>query len=233
MKELEPIMKYRMDQMESKAYKIALMWQEECRREIPGEAYARISPRTDPRKSTLFKYCFKLARETSGIIPEADLALYIRAQIQVLKGVRDGEVHALIEPHCLVGDKAWKRWKMWKAKYDRKMSVPAGNPAAPLKPSEGKIRAEISSTLDFLSRMGCLDLESMTCRREDVVRWIRGGEVSCFWAVLSPWASKVLEDPSKIGFDHVYYRSATSPGTELYFREKFAHEFGSEACQKA
>lgn len=233
MKDLEPIMKYRMDPTESKAYKIALMWQEECRREIPGEPYAKISPKSDPRKSTLFKYCFKLARETSGIIPEADLCLYVRAQIQVLKGIKDGDVHALIEPHCLVGDKAWRRWKVWKARYDKRMAIPAGNPEAPPKPSEGKIRAEISSAFDFLSKMGCLDFDALSGRKDDLPRWIRGGEVSCFWAVLSPWARKVLGDPSGVGFDHVYYRSAVSPQTELYFREKFAHEFKENKCQRA
>lgn len=233
MKELEPIIKYRMDAMESKAYKIALMWQDECRREIPGEPHARISPKSDPRKTTLFKYCFKLARETSGILAEPDLLLYVRAQIQILKDIKDGDVHALIEPHCLVGDKAWRRWKVWKARYDKKMSIPAGNPAAPPKPSEGKIRAEISSTLDFLSRMGCLDLDSMYGRKDDLVRWIRGGEVSCFWAVLSPWARKVLGEHAEVGFDHVYYRSATSPDTEAHFREVFAHEFKEKGCQRA
>ena len=42
MKELEPIIKYRMDSWEAKAYKIALLWEEECQREIPNEKFVKL-----------------------------------------------------------------------------------------------------------------------------------------------------------------------------------------------
>lgn len=225
MRELEPIIKYRMDPMESKAYKIALMWEEECQRELPGESYARVKAGADPRKTALFKYCFKLARETSGIVADSDMRLYIRAQVQVLKSIRDGKVHALIEPHCLVGDKAWRRWKLWKSRYDRKLRRPECPSEAYIRPSEGKIRADISSTLEFLSKMGCLDFESLSSRSADIGRWINGGEVSCFWVVLSPWARKILGDPSKLDIDYLYYRSSLTPESERFFRDAFKHEF--------
>jgi len=64
MTDLELIIKYKMNDMESKAYKIALIWQEECRKEIPNEQYIRLKKNSDPRKSILFKHCYKLAKET-------------------------------------------------------------------------------------------------------------------------------------------------------------------------
>jgi hypothetical protein len=233
MRELEPIMRYRMDRVESTAYKIALLWQDECRREIPKEPYARLATNSDPRKSMLFKYCFKLAKETSGILADRDVHLYIRAQIQVLKSINDGKVHALIEPHCLVGDKAWKRWKIWKARYDKAMSKPLPSPSAPIAPSEGKAKSDLSSSLDFLKKRGCDEADAFKEKAGEVRAWIESGEVSRFYAVLSPWVRNFVGDASSMEFDHQYYRASVTPEIERFFREKFDHEFRreKEACR--
>lgn len=234
MRELEPIIKYKMDPVEAKAYKIALIWQDECRREISGEPYAKLNNKSDPRKSLLFKYCFKMAKETSGILSDQNIQLYIRSQIQVLKSITDGRVHAMIEPHCLVGDKAWRRWKLWKSRHDRKMARPLSSSEVDVKPTEGKMKAEIASTMDFMSRNGCTDEEEFTRRIGEVQKWINSGEVSCFWVVLSPWITRAFEHPSKLDFDYFYYRSAITPKVEEFFRECFGHEFekGNKACQR-
>lgn len=229
MRDLEPIIRYRMDQVETKAYKIALMWQDECQREIPSEPYAKISPGTDPRKSLLFKYCFKLARETSGIVPDRDIQLYIRAQIQVLKSINDGKVHALIDPHCLVGDKAWKRWKFWKSRYDKAISNPSSSPAGQIRQSEGKAKSDLESTLDLLVGRGCTDPDSFQARSSEVALWIKTGELSSFYAVLSPWVRRFVGDPLSMDFDYHYYRASTTPEIERFFRERFVHEFDREA----
>lgn len=228
MKELEPIIRYRMDATESKAYKIALMWEDECRREIPGEQYARIKSGSDPRKSLLFKYCFKLARETKGIVSDPDLQLYIRSQIQILKSINDGTVHALIEPHCLVGDKAWKRWKLWKYRYDKTLRRPPGSDQMSIRATEGKIKADLASTLEFLRGKGISTFSEMEARRDDLRRWCNMGEVSCFYLVMSPWARRLFGDLSALEFDHVYHRASVTPAVEQHFRETFAHEFEGE-----
>jgi hypothetical protein len=234
MKELETIIRYKMDSAESKAYKIALMWEDECRRELPGESWVRLNRKADPRKSSLFKYCFKLARETKGIIPDSEIQMYVRAQIQVLKSIRHGEVHALVEPHCLVGDKAWRRWKFWKYRHDRKLGVIPTSGEMHIRTPEGKIKAEIASSLDFLTKMGCTEFDELESRREDFQRWHRCGEVSSFYVVMSPWVRKIFGDPSNLGFDHSYYRASITPSAEEYFRESFMHEFeGKNECQRA
>lgn len=235
MRDLEPILRYKMDTPESKAYKIALMWEEECAREIPGEAYSKINRKSDPRKSALFKYCYKLAKETSGIIPDSDLQLYVRAQIQVLKAIRDGSIHALIEPHCLVGEKAWKRWKMWKWRRDKKISRPLSANEIDIKTSEGKIKADLSATFDFMSRLGLLEFDSLAAQRENLKRWVSGGEVSCFYVVLSPWMQVLLPDHDDLPVDRTYHRASVTPKAEQFFRELFSHEFeGKEdKCLKA
>lgn len=235
MKELEPIIKYRMDSTESKAYKIALIWEDECRRELPGESFARIKASSDPRKSLLFKYCFKMAREMNGILADSDTRLYIRAQIQVLKSVREGQVHALIEPQCLVGDKAWRRWRMWKFKYDKKMRSPLNAGEISVSMSEGKAKAEILAARDFLERMGCSDFGTLMSRREDIPRWVKNGDVSCFYILLSPWVEEIFGRDAEFEFDRLYYRASATPSVEQLFREKFSHEFerNPRECLKA
>lgn len=228
MKELEPIIRYKMDQAEAKAYKIALIWEEECRRELNGESWVRLKKNSDPRKSLLFKYCFKLAREMKGIIPDSEIQIYVRAQIQVLKSIRHGNVHALVEPHCLVGDKAWRRWKFWKYRYDKKLGLIPTSSDMQIKTPEGKIKAEIASTLDFLTRMGCLDFKNMVAKKDDLVRWHRSGDISSFYVVMSPWMRKIFESPANLDFDHLYYRASITPDAEQYFRDSFNHEFKGE-----
>lgn len=225
MRELEPIIRYKMDSTESKAYKIALMWEDECRKEIPGESFAKIKKSADPRKSLLFKYCFKMAKEMNGIVRDSDLHLYIRAQIQVLKSIRDGQIHALIEPQCLVGDKAWRRWKMWKFKYDKKIKSPLNSNEVSISVSEGKAKAEIDASLDFLSRMECDEFEKLLEKKDHIPRWVKSGDLSCFYILLSPWIEQIFGKDAEFEFDRLYYRASTTPSVEQFFRNKFSHEF--------
>lgn len=235
MRELEPIMRYKMDSMESKAYKIALIWEDECRKELVGESFVTLKKNSDPRKSLLFKYCFKMARELNGIIRDQEIPLYIRAQIQVLKSIRDGQVHALVEPQCLVGEKAWRRWKMWKFKYDKMIKTPPNSNEVSISMSEGKAKAEIDATFEFLARMGCDDFSNLESKRDNISRWMKNGDISCFYVLLSPWVEKISEGGTEFEFDRLYYRASTTPSIERHFRERFSHEFEKKVttCLKA
>lgn len=229
MKELEPIIKYKMNPLEAKAYKIALIWEEECEREITKEQYARLAKNSDPRKSSLFKYCYKLAREISGLIKDNEIPLYIRAQIQVLKSIREGDIHALIEPHCIVGDKAWKRWKIWKWKYNKSINKPSVSESARIRTPESKILSELLATKNFLASLGDIDLNEM---KEDIPRWCKTGDLSCFYLVMSPRIKKIFGDISKLEFDHNYYRACITPYIEDFFTRTFSQEFQDYTCQK-
>jgi len=223
-----------MDSTEAKAYKIALMWEDECRRELPGESHVRLKRNSDPRKSLLFKYCFKLAREMSGILADNEISLYIRAQIQILKAIREGEIHALIEPHCLVGDKAWKRWKFWKYRYDKRLKVAPMSDEMNIRTSEGKIKAEIVSSFELLSKRGIDSAEEMKARKEELKSWIKNGEISHFYAVLSPWMRSSFDSMDDLGIDETYCSACITPSLDKFFREVFSHEFERKnaTCQK-
>lgn len=225
MRELEPILHYKMDEIEAKAYKIAIIWQDECARELPKEKYSKLNKKTDPRKTTLFKYCHKLAREMKGILDDRELPFYVRAQLQILKSIKEGEIHALIEPHCLVGEKAWKRWKVWRRKHMKGVSRILGSEEAGISASNPKMLAEISSSRDFLERKGCLDFAAYNLRKKDLDNWIRLGEISKYYVVLSPWAKKVFGDLSIFEFDDKYYMASVTPKIYEEFTSIFSHEF--------
>jgi len=224
MKDLELIIKFKMNEMEAKAYKIALIWQEECKRELPGEQFAKLRKNSDPRKSTLFKYCYKLAKETKGILKEEDINLYIRAQIQILKSIREGEIHALIEPHCLVGEKAWKRWKFWKYRFRKVIGKIPTSDEAGVSSNNSKIITEMNSDFDFLKRMDCLNFVNIKSKKEEIKRWLSCGQLSFYYATLSPWIKLIFKN-EELDFDRTYYRSCTNPQIDKFFKDKFAHEF--------
>jgi hypothetical protein len=116
--QLEAIIEYGMTPLEARAYKVMLFWHYIVRKELPGYKIGKPFQKGDPRKSALFRYCFKLVTETNGLIRPSEYKLYVTAQIQMLKAQTDGMVHAMIGPECLVGKKAWIRWAIWKRKYD-------------------------------------------------------------------------------------------------------------------
>lgn len=222
MKELEPILKYKMDNLEAKAYKIALIWEDECSKEIKNEQFVKIKKNSDPRKSTLFKYCYKLAKETKGIIEDKEIHLYVRAQIQILKSINEGQIHALIEPHCLVGEKAWKRWKFWRFVYIKKLNKICTSEDLGILSREGKVKAEIASTYEFLNNKDCLSFSNF--KNGDIKNWVSNGQISYFYIILSPWIKKVFKD-NDFEFDKVYFRSSITPSIELFFKEIFNHEY--------
>lgn len=224
MKDLEPIIKYKMTDMEAKAYKIALVWQEECRRELPKEQFVKLKANSDPRKSTLFKYCYKLAKEMKGILQDNEIPLYVRAQLQILKAIREGDVHALIEPHCLVGEKAWKRWKLWRYRYKKKLARTLGSDEIEVSAKSAKVISEIKATHSFLEKRGLLNFRTLEQNKDKMKSWISTGEVSPFYAVLSPWMTRIFGDLESLEFDKVYYRSSIDPKAEEAFNETFAHE---------
>lgn len=224
MKELEPIIKYKMNKLEAKAYKVALIWIDEFKRELPKERCIKLNKSSDPRKTNIFKYCYKLIQETKGILKDSEIQLYVRAQIQILKAIREGDIHALIEPKCLVGDKAWKRWKLWKSKYLRKLGRIQSSDELGIKTKTTKVLAEIKHAFVFLEERSLLDFDSFSKNKERIKKFINNGEISCFYALLSPWVSKLI-DLKDFDFDKVYCRSSINPKIEEFFRNMFSHEF--------
>jgi len=226
--DLEAIIKYKMNELEAKAYKFCLLWEKLVKKEFPNERHTKLRRKGDPRKSVLFKYCYKLARETKGLIPDDEYRLYITAQLHILKLQDDGQVHALIEPCVLVGDKAWRRWRLWKNYYDKEAIKPKTTEELEISPSLALV--ELSRTKKFLiQELGDPPkIERMDEKIKDLsfVRWVTVGKVTPYYVLLSPYIKKLLgEDFEDVFlFDFDVYRRMICNEIEEYFKKEFDYE---------
>lgn len=222
----EIILKYKMNPNEIKAMNLALIWEKYCNEEFPNERHVKLRKNSDPRKSNLFKYCYKAIRELKSIIDDKDLHLYVKAQLQILKLVSDGKIHSLIEPQILVGEKAWKRWKIWKRSYDKKINKHLIYEQLGIQTSPSKIKVLLNKNFEFLVSNKCNEFKNFTAKAKDqtINRWIATGQISPYYLVLSPYCSKSKEFLN-LEIDFALYKPSITPEIENFFKEKFFHEF--------
>ncbi len=96
-KALELILLYSMDEIEAKAFKIALLYLAKSKKLFPDYKHYRL-PKGDPRKGELFKYCHKLVRTKGDKIADEDYKLYVHAQLDILRNIKKGDLHPFITP---------------------------------------------------------------------------------------------------------------------------------------
>ena len=219
---LEPIFEYEMTSLQAKAYKLGLQWLVLSRKEFPNYLHDKGYPKKgDPRRSLLFKCCYKVIRETQGLIPDNEYKLFIKAQLDILKSITIGDRHPRIGPMCLAGDKAWVRWKMWKQKYDKivkkgqtKEDVNLDVVPLPI------ITKELLSTKTFLEGRfeGIIKEEHIMMAHKDIERWVSIGKVSGFYAVLSPWVQKYCKS---LSIDIDLYNKSITPEVRDFFNKHF------------
>jgi len=230
MNPLEVILEYEMTPDEAKAYKLCVLWDTLVRKEFPNEWATKLRKKGDPRKSTLFKYCYKLARETKGLIPDKEYKLYILDQLHVLRLQNDGKVHALIDPFILVGDKAWKRWKLWRKYYMQQLEKPRTEEELEIQEKKSRVLINLDRTKKFLEKEGVTSLEQIKAKLDDLslIRWVSLGKVSPHYAILSPWISAALDGKTLeevFLFDLTVYHQSIDKDVEKWFSENFAEEF--------
>lgn len=233
MSDLELILKLNMDEMEAKAYKLALIWEDLCNKEFPHDRHTKLSQK-NPLKCTLFRYCHKLARESIGVIPDSELRLYIMAQLQVLKHMREGNVHAMIGPQILTGKQAWPRWKLWKKRYDKRMAQMSNVEELKITENCAKIIVALQKNKEFLDKENFRSYESISKKLTDMsmIRWLTTGRISPYYAILSPWVNQWLNGrkiEDVLMFDLSLYRPSITPQIETKFREIFPEEFSNMA----
>lgn len=230
---LELILQYSMNEIETKAFKIALLYLEKSKMLFPNYQHYRL-PKGDPRKSDLFRQCHKLVRTKDDKIEDEDYKLYVHAQLDILKHIKKGETHPIILPSCLAGDKAWKRWLLWKGKYDKMIEtkMSAGIASTISVQSADKIKKSLWKTKQFfLAWFDKLDkkdiLDSLNDR--NIFRWYQTGNVSGYYLVLSPlvksWFNKNIIDLKKeFAINLTLYSEASQPEVIEYFNVEFHYE---------
>lgn len=225
---LEPIITYDMTANEARAYKISLLWAGLSRKEFPTHKFGKVSPNGDPRKSLLFKYCYKLAILTKGVIPDAELKLYVTAQLQILKrcGIEEN-IDTLISPACLVGDKAWRRWKLWKKEYDAAMAE--ASRAAP--DQSNAVRTDrVLDGLDSTRRFLLTQFDGRLPSSEEIEfeavghrlrEWVVRGKVSPYYVLLEPSLAQTDHERA-FSFDPELYRPSITQGVREHFVKTFS-----------
>lgn len=230
--DLEAILEYKMDEDQGKAFKLCLLWEDMAILEFPEYHHVGLRKKGDPRKSHLFRICYKLVRETKGMIPDPEYRLYILAQLHMLKHIAD---NVLISPNVLVGDQAWKRWKKWKFLYDRqinnsKLTVEDANPIAPFY----KVISALKSTKAFLEKKfehhpSINDIKS-AMSDHSLVKWVTMQRVSPYYVLLSPWIKNILEDKNwedVFLFDLSVYKRSITDEVKSEFNNIFDYEIDS------
>lgn len=222
---------YRMDDLEGKACHITQMWLEQSRKAFPNYRHARMK-KGDPRKSLIFKIAYKLARETQGVLEFQDYSLYIRAQLDVLKYINSGKEHPLIDANCLVGEKAWKRWKLWKKRYDTLKNKPQETVATGI--GFQKAMDGIEKTKEFLTKTFNSDLSFERFKESyinnNIFRWISLGKISPYYLAISPFVKNLFSehDFKKINFDINVYKNCINETVQAFFVKSFPNESISE-----
>lgn len=220
MNPLENIVKYSMNENEAKAYKLLLLWNALLKQELPNYFHAKFNEKLDPRKNFAFKYTYKLVMETKGLVNDEEYKDYITAQIRILKLLQDDKgIHALISPSCLTGDKAWKRWLLWKNRKQKNKNktilIEADNQASFL-----KIKHELINTYKFLSlKMSEINEDNIlkSLKNKDLLKWFAFKKVSDYFILLCPVFQTIdVEKEFKIE-KSLYQNDINDRAKEIYF----------------
>ena len=227
---LDAIFQWNMTVPEAETYKIALTWESELDKHAPEHMKSpewhrrnHISKHGDPRKSFLFKQCWKLRRETKGLLKEEEIRLYISANLTILKAH-----NAYMEINTMCGEQAWFRWKIWKRLYDKKMAQINNNP--PPLPADSKLIRELARTKRFIFER--CDGEPTKDKIHTFIQegffkvWILQTKISMYYVILSPFVKDFLDKLSKdCIFDVTLFQEKLNQEIIDYFNFEFQHEF--------
>jgi hypothetical protein len=219
---LEPIMKYHMSVIEAKAFKLALQWEDHVQEIFPEYSHSGLRKTGDPRKSILFRYCLKLAKETKGLIADQDYGRYIKAQLYCYKNLP--EQVARIDPIILTGPKAWKRWLWYKYITDKERLI-QDTPDATVKACPLNIKNELKKTREYLFAYfkGVPAVEEMQVTKEKLLVWIATGRISPYYVILSPFIAKLSIE--KYPIELAIHKKSITPEIETFFKIEFHYEF--------
>lgn len=221
------VSKYKMDNIEKSAYRILLYWLEKSRKYFPNLNHGKLK-KGDPRKSWIFKICFKLIRETAGLLDPENYELYVQAQLEVLK-LLSKKHFVNVDASILVGEKAWRRWRLWKTRYDTVMNKP-NQVSFVVSPGTSKALKGLQDTFDFfnkrLNKIPTLEELKGFHASGDLFLWINFGKVSPYYLTISPFCQEIIteEEIKRLKFDPEIYKPCIDQEVISKFKNLFAEE---------
>jgi hypothetical protein len=227
MTKFDPIFEWNMSDVEAQTYKLAVIWEEQLEKLFPDDKHRKMPKKADPRKCTLFRFCWKLLRETRGLLKPEEYKLYIIANLQILRANK-----GRIEPNCLVGEKAWIRWKVWQRLFNKKKQEQHGESALSSISLDPKVVREIDCTKRFLYEKcdgpPSVEILNKFMKEGKIILWINSCKISKFYLALSPLAAKAFDFEAienKCGFSLQLYRDKAGDGVNQYFKQEFIEEW--------
>lgn len=232
----DAIFEWKMTPAEAEVFKLAVLYEREFLRifknqpQLDGQGYRRntIPKRGDPRKSNLFRHCWKLRRETRGLLQEHEYERYIQANFYILR-----LNHAHVEPNAVCGDKAWVRWRVWERRRKRKEEELASKEPAPsANTTDPKLMRDLDRTKKFLYEKfeGEPTVEKLKRFVDDGIfrLWVGMGKINPSYIVLSPWVRQST-DIGKVCrecyLDPLLLQERITDAVQQYFKEEYKHEF--------
>lgn len=236
---LETVIKYKMTPSESKAFKLCCLYQDALKSTFPNYSLGKDynfynKPKSDPRKYALFKYCYKLVREIDHKLRDQEYYYYMKAQFDIINAIAIKKgVDPHIDANCIVGEKAWKRWLVWKNLLEKRKKAPLLASQINFTQNEEKIKNLLSSSKQFLkSKFQELTKDSIqnSIANRTLFRWVASHRICEYYPLLSPILNNWLES-SKLTLDSVFYidfnhyKPHITPTIEEYFKNEFSFEF--------
>ena len=165
----------------------------------------------------------------NGVILDDQYRYFIRAQFDTLKNynTKGGTNH--IDPNCLVGKKAWVRWKIWLKKYQ---SMERTQEQVEVSALTSKIKGKLKKTKEFLlhqfKREPTKEDICQAYESRALIRWIVLGKVCGYYAVLSPYIAQCIGTQNfdeAFRFDLNIYKTHLTEEVEAFFKEEFKYEY--------
>jgi hypothetical protein len=149
----------------------------------------------DPRKTSVFKYCYKLQKETNGILDVNEYKDYVYCQLKFLKMYQDRTNKPVqVVPSILNFDKSWKKWKYFKyltskSKYSDKRKPNIIN--------NNNLKIALEKDKKFLSGKLILDNENLLKNKENLIEWHKLGKISYYFVCFTNKILNIARDLSK------------------------------------
>lgn len=223
---LATIIDYEMTPSESVAYKLCCMYYDISRKVFPEYRHV-IRSKGDPRKTLLFRYCYKLYNETKNKLKLNEYMFYIQAQMDVLKAITKGKDLPTIQPSILVGEKAWTRWEIWQ-KYYFKKEKKFKELELDCRTNIEQVKLALNKTKSFLTARNALSEDGIinALNKKDLFLWVGRNQISPYFLLLSPIVKKWIKEKNMTDilesyFDIEFYVKNINQDVKNYFNQTF------------
>lgn len=214
---------YDLSERETIAYKCCLCYLKYKIQFFPNSPKNSI-PKGDPRKTELFRYCWKMLDEIEHEVQRSEIPLFVYAQLFILKSNENCHVY----PNCLVGEKAKNRWLLYNKQYKKTKIIEKPKTALDIE----KVKQELQNTFKFLN------VKFKPLRKQDILdayrnrlfhKWLALKQVSPYYLWLSPHIQlslngKELSEIFSTGLN-LYKEVKDNQEIQQFFTQIFTYEY--------